>query len=154
MFIHFKEMKTTKEVRAIVVADEGDEIIIGLQTFINWGIIPECFPLPMALSDRVGTSRDVAPCFVRAMVASLFESLTPKVDGGTKGEESGQEDVVESGQEICYDRVASLFESLPPIVDGGREGEESGQEVQFRVHRILRLGGDFSRWGAARGLLR
>ena len=57
MFIHFKEMKNTKEVRTIVVADEGDEIIIGLQTLIEWGIIPECFPLPMSLSDRVGSSR-------------------------------------------------------------------------------------------------
>ena len=67
MFLHFKEMKTTKEVRTIVVADEGNEIIIGLQTLIDWGIIPDCFPLPMALSDRVGSSRDVVPCFVRAV---------------------------------------------------------------------------------------
>ena len=60
-------MKTTKEVRAIVVADEGGEILIGLETLIAWGIIPECFPLPMALADRVGASRDMAHCFVRAV---------------------------------------------------------------------------------------
>ena len=54
MFICFKEMKTTKEVRVIVVADEGGEILIGLETLIAWGIIPECFLLPMALADRVG----------------------------------------------------------------------------------------------------
>ena len=67
MFIYFKEMKTTKEVRAIMVADEGGEILIGLETLIAWGIIPECFLLPMALADRVGASRDMAPCFVRAV---------------------------------------------------------------------------------------
>ena len=56
MFIRFKEMKNSKEVRAIVVADEGDEVIIGLQTLIQWGIVPECFPLPMSFSDREGSS--------------------------------------------------------------------------------------------------
>ena len=50
-----------------MVADEGGEILIGLETLIAWGIIPECFPLPMALADRVGASRDMAHCFVRAV---------------------------------------------------------------------------------------
>ena len=75
MFLHFKEMKTTKEVRTIVVADEGNEIIIGLQTLIDWGIFPDCFPLPLSLSDRVGSSRDVAPCFVRTVMEHKPERL-------------------------------------------------------------------------------
>ena len=54
MYICFKEMKTTKNVRAIVVADEGGEILIDMETLISWGIIPECFPLPMNINDRVG----------------------------------------------------------------------------------------------------
>ena len=67
MFIHFKDIKSTKQVRAIVCADDGDEVIIGLQTLVEWGIIPECFPLPMNISDRVGASRDMAPSFVRTV---------------------------------------------------------------------------------------
>ena len=54
MYINFKTMKTTKNVRAIVVADEGGEFLIDMETLIQWGIIPECFPLPMSMSDRVG----------------------------------------------------------------------------------------------------
>ena len=54
MYICFKEMKTTKNVRAIVVADEGGEILIDMETLIQWGIIPECFPLPMNMNERVG----------------------------------------------------------------------------------------------------
>ena len=50
-----------------MVADEGGEILIGLKTLILWGIIPDCFPLPTSLADRVGTSRDMDPCFVRAV---------------------------------------------------------------------------------------
>ena len=65
MYICFRQMKTTKEVRALVVADEDDEVLIGLETLIQWGIVPECFPLPMSPSDTVGASRDMAPCFVR-----------------------------------------------------------------------------------------
>ena len=75
MFIRFKEMKNSKEVRAIVVADEGDEVIIGLDTLIQWGIIPECFPLPMHLSDRIGSSRE-APSFVRTVKEHKPERLT------------------------------------------------------------------------------
>ena len=60
-------MKTTKEARALVVAYEGEEIFIGLETLIQWGIIPDCFPLPMSLADRVGTFRNMAPCFVRSV---------------------------------------------------------------------------------------
>ena len=65
MYICFKEMKTTKDVRAIVVFDEGGEILIGMETLITWGIIPECFPLPMNINDRVGAARDTVPSFVR-----------------------------------------------------------------------------------------
>ena len=46
MYICFKEMKTTKDVMAIVVAEEGGEILIGMETLITWDIIPECFPRP------------------------------------------------------------------------------------------------------------
>ena len=74
MFVRFQEMKNTKEVKAIVVADEGDEVIIGLQTLIQWGIIPECFPLPMSLSDRVGSARE-APSFVRTVKEHKPERL-------------------------------------------------------------------------------
>ena len=50
-------MQPTKKVRAIVVADEGGEVLIDMETLIQWGIIPECFPLPMNMSDRVGEPR-------------------------------------------------------------------------------------------------
>ena len=35
MYICFSQMKTTKEVRALVVADEGDEVLIGLETLYS-----------------------------------------------------------------------------------------------------------------------
>ena len=35
MFICFKERKTTKDVRPIVVAEEGGEILIGIKTLIT-----------------------------------------------------------------------------------------------------------------------
>ena len=74
MFIHFKDMKSTKQVRAIVCADDGDEVIIGLQTLVEWGIIPECFTFPMRISDKVGTSRDMAFSFVRTVKETTREA--------------------------------------------------------------------------------
>ena len=49
-----KTMKTTKIVRAIVVADEGEEVLIDMETLIQWGIIPVYFHLTMNMNDRVG----------------------------------------------------------------------------------------------------
>ena len=53
MNINFKTMKTTKKVIAIVVADDGGEVLNELETLVQWGIIPKCFPLPINMSDRV-----------------------------------------------------------------------------------------------------
>ena len=36
-----------------------------METLITWGIIPECFPLPMNINYRVGATRDRVPSFVR-----------------------------------------------------------------------------------------
>ena len=55
-----------QEVRALVIADEGNEVLVGLETLIDWGIVPECFPFPMSPDYRAGASRD-EPCFVRAV---------------------------------------------------------------------------------------
>ena len=55
MNINFKTMKTTKKVRAIVVADDGGEVLIDMETLVQWGIIPECFPLPI---NRVGGTKE------------------------------------------------------------------------------------------------
>ena len=58
MFIKFNTMKTTKTLRALVVADEGDEVLVALETLCDWGIIPSCFPLPIDEKDReVGRSK-------------------------------------------------------------------------------------------------
>ena len=59
MYINFKTMKTTKKVRAIVVADEGGKVLIDMETLIQWGIIPECFHLPINISDRVGGTKEL-----------------------------------------------------------------------------------------------
>ena len=66
MLINFRQHKTIKELRALVIAEEGDEVLVGLDTLVNWGIVPTCFPLPMSPSDRAGASRD-QPCFIRAV---------------------------------------------------------------------------------------
>ena len=52
MFIKFKNMKTIKKLRALVVADEGDEVLVDLETLVDWGILPSCFPLPIDENDR------------------------------------------------------------------------------------------------------
>ena len=52
MFIKFKTMKKTKTLRALVVAEEGEEVLVDLETLVNWGILPDCFPLPMDENDR------------------------------------------------------------------------------------------------------
>merc|ERR1711888_559369 len=52
MFIKFRTMKKTKTLRALVVAEEGEEVLVDLETLVNWGILPDCFPLPMDENDR------------------------------------------------------------------------------------------------------
>ena len=74
MFVNFKQHKKIKELRALVIAEEGDEILVGLDTLVSWGIVPACFPLPMSSSDRAGESRQ-EPCFVRAVKEHRPEKL-------------------------------------------------------------------------------
>ena len=74
MFVCFRQQKTTKELRALVIAEEGNEVLVGLETLVDWGIVPECFPLPMSPADRAGASRD-EPCFVRAVREHQPEKL-------------------------------------------------------------------------------
>ena len=52
MYVKFKDMKNTKELRALVVAEEGQEVLVDLETLVHWGIIPDCFPLPMDENER------------------------------------------------------------------------------------------------------
>ena len=52
MYVKFKHMKNTRELRALVVEEEGQEVLVDLETLINWGIIPDCFPLPMDENER------------------------------------------------------------------------------------------------------
>ena len=52
MYVKFKDMKNTKELRALVVAEEGQEVLVDLETLVDWGIIPDCFPLPMDENER------------------------------------------------------------------------------------------------------
>ena len=50
-------MKKIKKLRALVVADEGDKVPVDLKTLMDWGILPECFPLPIDINDRVGGTK-------------------------------------------------------------------------------------------------
>ena len=60
-------MKKTKKLRALVVADEEEEVLVNLETLVDWGLLPDCFPLPIDVNDRVGgkgkvrSSKDQAP---------------------------------------------------------------------------------------------
>ena len=74
MFINFRQHKTIKELRALVIAEDGDEVLVGLDTLVSWGIFPTCFPLPMSSADRAGSSRE-QPCFVRAVKEHKPEKL-------------------------------------------------------------------------------
>ena len=46
MFVNFKHMRKTKKLRALVVADEGVEVLVDLETLVDWGTLPECYSLP------------------------------------------------------------------------------------------------------------
>ena len=74
MFVNFKQHKNIKELKALVIAEEGDEVLVGLDTLVSWGIVPTCFPLPMSSSDRARESRQ-QPCFVRAVKEHRPEKL-------------------------------------------------------------------------------
>ena len=39
MFINFRQHKTIKELRALVIAEEGGEVLVGLDDLVNWGIV-------------------------------------------------------------------------------------------------------------------
>merc|ERR1711888_246939 len=52
MYVKFKSIKNTRELRALVVAEEGEEVLVDLETLVDWGIIPDCFPLPMDENER------------------------------------------------------------------------------------------------------
>ena len=56
MFIKFKTMKTTKFLRAC--EDEDNEILVDLETFVEWSIIPKCFPLLMNTEDLVRNAKE------------------------------------------------------------------------------------------------
>ena len=34
------------------MADEGDEVLVDLETLVEWGILPSCFPLPIDENGR------------------------------------------------------------------------------------------------------
>ena len=51
MFINFCTIKKTKKLRALIVVDEGEEVLVDLETLVEWGILPECFPLPIDINE-------------------------------------------------------------------------------------------------------
>ena len=55
MFIKFKTMKV---LRAIVCEDEANKILVDLETFVEWSIIPKCFPLLMNTEDLVRNAKE------------------------------------------------------------------------------------------------
>ena len=59
MFVKFKAMRNTKNLRAILCEEAGDKILVDLDTLIQWSIILKCFPLPMDLRERAHTVRNV-----------------------------------------------------------------------------------------------
>ena len=53
-------MKNTKVLRAIVCEEEGDDILVDMETLIQWSIIPRSFLLPMDPKERVWNMRVAA----------------------------------------------------------------------------------------------
>ena len=46
-FIKFDTLKKAKKVKSLVCLDEGSEILIDLQSLIDWTILPPNFPCPL-----------------------------------------------------------------------------------------------------------
>ena len=45
-FVNFQVLREAKEVRALVIEEEGSEILIDLDSLIKWSIVPPNFPFP------------------------------------------------------------------------------------------------------------
>ena len=60
MFFNFKTLRNTKVLRAIVCEKAGDEIVVDLDTLIQFSIIPMCFSLPMDPRERVSNVKVAA----------------------------------------------------------------------------------------------
>ena len=51
-WVKMKSMKKLKKVHALVAEEAGDEVLLDLDTLIDWSIIPKSFPLPMDENER------------------------------------------------------------------------------------------------------
>ena len=61
MYINFKTMKTTRSLAPLAWLMK--EVLVDLETLIEWGIIPERIPLPIDINDRVGGMKDTSRSF-------------------------------------------------------------------------------------------
>ena len=60
-FVNFQVLREAKEVRALVIEEQGNEILIDLDSLIKWSIVPPNFPFPQQDSEKSNKVRQVKP---------------------------------------------------------------------------------------------
>ena len=52
-FVNFQILREAKKVSALVIEEQGSEILIDLDSLINWSIVSPNFPLPQSDSKKI-----------------------------------------------------------------------------------------------------
>jgi hypothetical protein len=52
IWIKFDIIRRPKKMRVLICEEEGDEILIDIQSLVDWSIIPPNFPMPMDPKER------------------------------------------------------------------------------------------------------
>ena len=58
-WIKFDIMRNPKRMRVLICEEEGDEILIDVQSLVDWSILPPNFPEPMDPKERVRLTKSV-----------------------------------------------------------------------------------------------
>lgn len=60
-FVNFQILREAKEVKALVIEEQGNEVLIDLDSLINWSIVAPNFPFPQQDSEKSNKVRQVKP---------------------------------------------------------------------------------------------
>ena len=58
-FVKFDILKNPKRMRVLICEEEGDEILINVQSLVDWSILPPNFPEPQDPKEKVRLAKSV-----------------------------------------------------------------------------------------------
>jgi hypothetical protein len=59
LWIKFEIIQNPKKIRVLICEEEGDEVLIDIQSMVDWSILPPNFPMPMDPKERVRLTKSV-----------------------------------------------------------------------------------------------